>query len=445
MAAAVTARRHGLDVLVIDDQPSPGGQIWRSIEAASTPDHDKVLGPTYVAGRSAAQTFRRCGVRYEPGTQLWQIEPGYKVFVTKNGVARALEARTVVLAAGAMERPVPFPGWTLPGVMTVGAAQIFLKGARQIPIDPVWVVGCGPLPLLYLTQLVRAGGKIAGFLDTTPPGQWRAAVRHLPGALRATSDLLKGLAWQRMLRKAKVETVKHVVDVEAIGVDRVQALRYRTADGSETTSPANVVLVHEGVVPNVYAALSLKCDVEWNDVQDSFRPTLDAWGESSKEDLFIAGDGAGIAGAKAAELRGELAALRIASRLGRLSEESLGRDARPVRRKLQRELAVRPFLDAMFRPRRQIFQPADDTIVCRCEEITAREVRTMGALGNPGPNQLKSFTRAGMGACQGRQCGASITRILAAAQGRTPEEVGTLSIRPPLKPVTLGELASLDA
>jgi NADPH-dependent 2,4-dienoyl-CoA reductase/sulfur reductase-like enzyme len=161
-------------------------------------------------------------------------------------------------------------------------------------------------------------------------------------------------------------------------------------------------------------------------------------------DLFIAGDGAGIAGAKAAQLRGELAALRVAVKLGRATEDVAAAAARPIRRKLDRELAVRPFLDALFRPRPQVFAPVDETIVCRCEEVRAGEIRALATIGRPGPNQIKAATRAGMGPCQGRQCGYTVTRILAAAQNRPPSDVGFLNIRPPLKPVTLGELASLD-
>jgi NADPH-dependent 2,4-dienoyl-CoA reductase/sulfur reductase-like enzyme len=173
-------------------------------------------------------------------------------------------------------------------------------------------------------------------------------------------------------------------------------------------------------------------------------PRLDAWGESSQNNVFIAGDGAGIAGAKAAQLRGELAALRIAVKLARLSEAGAALEARPIRRRLAHELAVRPFLDALYKPRAEIFAPTDETIVCRCEEITARAIRELAGAGQPGPNQIKSFTRAGMGPCQGRLCGYTVTRILAEAQHRPVADVGFFHVRPPLKPVTLGELACLQ-
>jgi len=444
MAAAVAARRHGLSVLVVDDQPAPGGQIWRAVETVAATPRGARLGAAYLSGAERAAAFRACGASYEPGSQLWQIEPGLRAFLTRAGKARTVTAKAIILATGAQERPVPFPGWTLPGVLTVGAAQILLKTADQVPEQPVWIAGSGPLPLLYMTQLLAAGGTIAGFLDTTPQGRIRAALPHLPRALGGLGDLAKGLAWTWALKRAGVAIIRHVTEIEAGGEGKLQTLRYRTEDGQEATVPAEVLLVHEGVVPSIHAPLALGCAVEWHPLQQCYVPTLDAWGETSQPGIFVAGDGAGIGGAAAAELRGSLAGLRAAVKLGGLADAAAEAEAQPLRRRLARALALRPFLDTLFAPRPQMFAPADAAIVCRCEEITAGEIRSRAALGRPGPNQLKAFTRAGMGPCQGRQCGYSVMHIVAAAQQRPVGEVGFYRVRPPLKPVTLGELASLD-
>lgn len=441
MAAAIAARRHGLKVMVVDDQPVPGGQIWRSVEL--TTSRDEILGPSYVDGRAVAAAFRASGAIYRPGAQLWQIEPGFHAFLSQDGQVETVQARAVILATGAQERPVPFPGWTLPGVLTVGAAQILLKTAGQIPTKPVWIAGSGPLPLLYAVQLLRGGGRIAGYLDTTPPGQWRAALQHLPGALRAWSDLLKGLAWTASLHVSKTPVLQGVTEIEAFGHDRIETLRFRSAGGAHQSVEAETLLVHEGVVPNLHAALSLDCSVSWDPAQDCFKPVTDSWGETSQPGVFVAGDGAGIGGAKAAKLRGELAAIGIAVKLGFVDPGDVAVGVLGVRGKLARELAARPFLDAMFRPRAEIFAPADNTIVCRCEEITAGQIRAAASVGRPGPNQVKAASRAGMGPCQGRQCGYTVTRILSVAQNRAPSDVGFYHVRPPLKPVTLGELAQL--
>jgi NADPH-dependent 2,4-dienoyl-CoA reductase/sulfur reductase-like enzyme len=444
MAAAVAARRHGLTILVVDDQPAPGGQIWRAVETVAATPRGARLGAAYRSGAERAAAFRACGATYEPRSQLWHIETGFRAFLTREGQARVVAAKAVILATGAQERPVPFPGWTLPGVLTVGAAQILLKTANEVPEKPVWIAGSGPLPLLYITQLLAAGGKIAGFLDTTPAGRMGAALPHLPRALSSLGDLAKGLAWTLALKRARVPVIRHVTELVAAGEGKLQTLRYRTEHGREDSAAAEVLLVHEGVVPGIHASLALGCAVEWHAIQQCYVPKLDAWGESSQPGVFVAGDGAGIGGAKAAELRGQLAGLKAAVKVGCLGKAAAEDEARPLRRRLARALALRPFLDTLFAPRPQLFAPADATIVCRCEEITAGDIRSRAALGRPGPNQLKAFTRAGMGPCQGRQCGYPVMHIVAAAQQRPVGDVGFYRIRPPLKPVTLGELASLD-
>jgi NADPH-dependent 2,4-dienoyl-CoA reductase/sulfur reductase-like enzyme len=160
--------------------------------------------------------------------------------------------------------------------------------------------------------------------------------------------------------------------------------------------------------------------------------------------IYVAGDGAGIGGAPAAALRGEIAAIGAAAKLGRIDQGTAVAAAAPIRARLRRALATRPMLDALYRPRPTVLTPENDTIVCRCEEVTAGQIRTAAEVGIAGPNQVKTFTRCGMGPCQGRQCGHSVSAILARATGATMDEIGFYRIRPPLKPITLGELASIE-
>lgn len=444
LAAALRARAAGLDTLVVDEQPAPGGQIWRGIEAAMRRKAGPDLGRDYRAGAGLVEAFRASGVRYRPGTQLWQIEPGFVAYGSCEGRSERIETRSVLIAHGAQERPAPFPGWTLPGVMTVGAAQILLKTVAQVPEAPVWIAGCGPLVLLYARQLLDAGGTIAGILDTAPRFNRFAALRHLPAALRNAGELLKGLGWLNDLRRAGVPIVRGVSGIEALGGEALERVRYRSAAGEDHTVEARVLLVHEGVIPSIHMPLLLGCAYAWRENQMCFAPTLDVWGESSVERIFVAGDAAGIGGATAARLKGDIAALGIAARLGALDRADAGRQAAPLRAELARTLATRPLLDALYRPRQEILTPADDTVVCRCEEVTARQIRDASRVGISGPNQVKAFIRCGMGPCQGRQCGPTVSAILSQAAGVSMDEVGFYRIRAPLKPLTLGEMAAIE-
>jgi NADPH-dependent 2,4-dienoyl-CoA reductase/sulfur reductase-like enzyme len=197
-------------------------------------------------------------------------------------------------------------------------------------------------------------------------------------------------------------------------------------------------------VPNTQAARSIDIPHRWDDTQYCFVPVCDKWGRTAVSTVFIAGDGAGIGGAKAAALAGEIAALEIACDLDKIAKRDRDAAARPLRRALGAERAARPFIDSAYPPYAGALAPADDTIVCRCEEVTAGDIRRTAGLGCLGPNQAKAFVRAGMGPCQGRYCGLSVTQILSNTNGISPEATGYYRIRPPLKPVTLGEIAALS-
>lgn len=439
MAAAMQLAGLGLSPLVIDEQPMPGGQIWRASEGARPDAVRRALGPDYAQGAGRVAEFRNSGVDYLPGTRMWHLEPGFQVFMSRDGAAFSRSCRAVLLATGAQERPVPLPGWTLPGVMTVGAAQILLKTSAQIPDQPVWIAGSGPLPLLYIRQLLAVGGKVAGYLDTTPRGGAGRALPHAAAAWRGRGDLLKGLKWLRELRRAGLRWLRGVGDIRALGEERIEAVCYTTPDGQLHREPASVLLLHEGVVPSIHATLAMNCDHLWSDAQGCFVPQVDAWGMTSVEGLYLAGDGAGIAGAPAAEARGRIAALGIAQWLGHRLPEGAEPAARAA---LARALASRPVIDALYPPPDDDI--ADEAVVCRCEELTAGEIRAAARLHRGGPNQVKAYTRCGMGPCQGRQCGYSVNRLLAAEYGKSRAETGFFRIRPPLKPVSLGELAALQ-
>lgn len=441
MAAAVELSSLGVATLVVDEQPLPGGQIWRAAELPRGDAVASALGADYAAGAGQVARFRASGADYLPETRMWHVEPGFRAFMSRGGKAFSAEFRAVLLATGAQERPVPRAGWTLPGVMTVGAAQILLKTSAQIPERPVWIAGSGPLPLLYMRQLLALGGTVAGYLDTTPPGAVGRVMPHLAGALRGRAELRKGLEWLRGLRETGLRTHRAVGEVKALGNGRLEAISFVTRAGRRRHEPASVLLLHEGLVPSIHATLALNCEHEWSVAQGCFQPRTDAGGMTSLEGLYVAGDSAGIAGAAAAGARGRIAAQAIARRLGRQVPPAA---AAAARRELRRATAARGFLDALYPPPSHVAGIADDVVICRCEELTAGEIRAAARVHRGGPDHVKAHTRCGMGPCQGRQCGYPIGQILAREYGQAPAEIGFFRIRPPLKPLTLGELAWME-
>jgi len=202
------------------------------------------------------------------------------------------------------------------------------------------------------------------------------------------------------------------------------------------------VLLHQGVVPDVNLAGAAGCALAWNELQACFAPVVDTWGGTSVPGLFVAGDGAGIAGALAAEARGRLAALAAANAVGRIDGSARERAAQRPLRELAHALRGRRFLDVLYRPPEAFRVPTGATLACRCEEIPAAAIVQLARDGCAGPNQMKAFTRCGMGPCQGRFCGLTVTEIIARTQSRPSAEVGFLRSRFPSKPVALADVAA---
>jgi NADPH-dependent 2,4-dienoyl-CoA reductase/sulfur reductase-like enzyme len=439
MAGATTLAELGLKVVLLDEQGSPGGQIYRGISLAPLSRRD-MLGPDYAQGNELAQALTSSSVRYEKGASVWQVTRERQVSYLRDGRLHTLDAKAVLLATGAMERPFPIPGWTLPGVMSAGAAQILLKSAGLAPGEPVVLAGCGPLLYLLGWQYLRAGVAIKALVDTTRPEDYWRARRHLFAALRAWPYLRKGLDLMRSLRSAGIAHYSAAEQLAVEGEEVAQALTFTVA-GKPQRIASRCVLLHQGVVPNIQFSQSLRARHVWDSAQLCFTPVSDIWGELDVPGVFTAGDGAGIGGALAAALQGQLTALGIAGQLKTLSEAQRDYRAEPLRLKLAANLRIRPFLDALYQAKEENRIPADGVMVCRCEEVTAGDLRSFVALGCSGPNQAKSFGRCGMGPCQGRMCGLTVTEVIAKARGVSAAEVGYYRIRPPIKPITLGELA----
>jgi NADPH-dependent 2,4-dienoyl-CoA reductase/sulfur reductase-like enzyme len=446
MAAAVEAKALGLGVLVLDENAVPGGQIYRNVEAVARRGGEvwDLLGDSYQHGLGLATAFRDSEIDYRSGATVWQVNTDGTLAFSCDGAAKTMRAKRIIVATGAMERAVPIPGWTLPGVMGAGAAQTLLKSAAAIPDGKIVLAGSGPLLLLVAQQLIDAGADVSAVLETTRKSNYIAAAPYFPAALRAASDLKRGVAMRRVIRRQGVRVLNGIRSLRAEGEACLSSVRYETGGASESLD-ANTLLLHEGVVPNVQITRQMRCEHEWYGPQRYWRPVLDRWGATSVDCLAVAGDGGGIFGAKSAAAAGRLAALDSAFRLGTLNENQRDEKARPWVSEKSRNNSIRPLLDRLFAPPAWIVNPPDDeTIICRCEEVSAGEIRECVALGAMGPNQMKAFARCGMGPCQGRMCGLSVVETIAAARGLTPEETGYYRIRAPIKPLTLGELAALE-
>ncbi len=443
MAAAAEAAAFGAASVVFDEQPAPGGQIYRAVETPAAVDR-AVFGPDYWHGSKLTKTLRDSGADYVPGATVWQVSPTREIGVTVDGSAMLLTADQVIVATGALERPFPVPGWTLPSVMTAGSAQVLLKSAA-LAADGAVFAGTGPLLYLVVWQYLQAGVAVKAVLDTTPRSNYFRAARHLAGALRAPQYLIKGIQLLRGINKAGVPLIRGVTDLRMLGEDAVSAVEYQRG-GDWQRIEADQVFLHQGVVPNVNLSYSIGCGHTWNEAQLCWQAITDLWGESTVEGIAIAGDGAGINGALAAEHQGRIAGLGALYRIGTIGAHERDRRAAPARAGLTAERRIRPFLETLYRPVKCFrVPPHDETVVCRCEEVNVTAIRKAVAVGCVGPNQLKSFSRCGMGPCQGRLCGLTVSELIADLTDLPVSEIGYYRLRPPIKPLLLEELAELQA
>ncbi len=440
MSAALTGAALGLRTVLLDEQARAGGQIYRNV-AVARPFLSRLLGADYVHGRSLVSRLADAAVDVRHDALVWDIDRDLTVTGSQAGQVFQLRAAQVIAATGAIERASPMPGWTLPGVLNAGAAQIALKTSSAIPAGRVLLAGGGPLLLLVANQLLDTGAEVVGLVETSPGRNRWNALRYLPAALGASSYLIKGLRMTWRLRQARLPWFTQVTDMRIEGGERVEAVSFNAA-GARQRIGADVVLLHHGVVPNTQLSRLMRVAHDWDAAQLAWRPRVDAWGLTSHPGLRVAGDATSIAGALAAEASGALAALGAASAVGKISGQQRDERAQSLRRELRAQLRLRPFLDALYQPPAWLQQPADDTVVCRCEEVTAGRIREMARLGCQGPNQTKAFSRCGMGPCQGRMCGIAVTQILAAELGKSPDEVGAYRIRAPLKPVPMASIAA---
>jgi NADPH-dependent 2,4-dienoyl-CoA reductase/sulfur reductase-like enzyme len=441
MSAACEARKWGLSVVLLDEQSTLGGQIYRSVDIASS-RRRTVLGEDYVSGGEITRAFAASGAQHITEAAVWNVGRDMTVNYVSRGANKSVRGSFIVLASGAMERPFPIAGWTLPGVMGAGAAQILYKNSGALPSQPVVLAGCGPLLLLLANQYLTAGVKLKALVQTTALSDYVRASPRFGGAVKGWADIRKGLTMLRSLKQNKVPVFSGATRMAVEGKLKAEGLRF-THKGVEKVIESPLILLHQGVVPNTQITWSLRTKHAWNEAQLCWVPVADAYGEIEHSGIYIAGDSRGIVGAKAAALQGRLAAIAIANKVQSVGLVARSRDERTVRAELNARTSIRPLLDSLYRPTNENRIPRDDSVViCRCEEVTAGQIRKYVSDGCVGPNQTKAFGRCGMGPCQGRLCGLTVTELIADARNVPPCEVGYFRIRPPLKPITMGELAA---
>ena len=440
MQAALTARRHGLRVALVDEGQRPGGQVYRAPSGPTGDVHNKDL----ARGERLRRDIAACGAAVLSRHSAWAAGADRRVECLAPDGPVSLQASALILATGTTERVIPMPGMTLPGVIGLAAATILLKAHGVVPGSPAVIAGVGPLLYAVAAAIRRAGGHVAAVVDLLHPAEWAAA---LPG-LASRPDLLgRGLAWMAGLRAGGVPihhratlTAIHgdtsVAEVEIAGV----AADWSLLGQRRRTIPAGSVAIGHGLSPASDFARLLGVPHRFAADRGGWVPEL-APDRRAAEGIYIAGDCAGISGAAAAEFAGMLAGLSAARDLGALEPKRYAALARPVQRRLRRAERFGSTISRLMTLRPGLARSvAPDTVVCRCEDIARAAIDRAAGEGARHVNQLKSTTRCGMGPCQGRSCADAVAEILAADAGLRREQVGQWTARVPLRPIPLAAL-----
>lgn len=443
LAAAIQASSRGCRVTVLDEARLPGGQIYRQADKA-------LSGTDYAEAtelRRKNQLLERFagaahGLRYRPGCAVYAVFPNREVHFLDGAQTEVVQPDAIILATGVREIAIPFPGWTLPGVMYAGGAQSILKSQRVLPGKRAVIAGCGPLPVVVAAQLLRAGGEVAALASLRTPA---AMLADLPAAWHGRSILAEGARYAWTVLRAGVSRLTGHVPVRAIGTQSLEAVVLARADSEGRILPdtereiaCDLLAVNYGFAANSELAAMAGASMRRNPVS-GWVPVADAFGRTSTAGVFVAGDGAGLRGALVAECEGTIVGA-AAAQPDKVTEfpgdpvlaAALARRQRyeKFQSAVRRSLHVPPGLWSIA---------AGETTLCRCENVSVSEVLDVLKEGHRSLNAVKRNVRAGMGWCGGRNCLHAVSALAELHTNAAPVEM--MTPRPMARPVPFAALA----
>lgn len=444
LSAALSASEAGARVLVLDEYAQPGGQFYKQLASGFSVKDGARLPYDYTKGDVLLGRVRAAKIEILNDALVWGSFEANVLNVRHAREMGSVRFGALVVASGAYERAAAFPDWDLPGVMTPGGAQTLVKTQRVLPGKRIVLAGSGPFLMPVATTLIEAGANIVGIYEATTPAEWAS---HAPRLWGHWARMGEALRYWRTIRGAAVPVHFGHVVVRAEGKDSVERVVLARCDrdgrvvGSEQVVEADTLCASYGFVPQVQVTRMLNCDHRYDERKGGWVPVHDDAMQTSVTGIYVAGEVAGIGGAHAAMAEGTLAGLSAARHLGKNARAEYVASARRDRAK-HRAFAslVADVFAAKPRVRDLI---TDDTLVCRCEEVHAREVRAAAREWGANVNFIKGVTRCGMGYCQGRICGPLVEAITADTLGVPAGSVDAFHVRAPLKPMTVRELASL--
>lgn len=451
-AAALAAASAGLSVTLLEESDQAGGQVYRALPRAFAVNDAEALGPEYAAGETLRAALRQSTIDCRFGRRVWLLrrdaEAGFVIDAACDRAAERYAARALILCTGTTERTIPFAGSAQPGVIGLAAATILLKSQKMLPGRRTLVAGSGPLLAAVAAGIVKGGGEVAAVVDLNGRADWAKAGFGMMGR----PDLLfRGAGWMRMIRGKGVPWLwRHAITsaegdetgVRVATVAPVDSGGHVIAGAKPLRFEVDAVTVGHGLVPATEFVRALDARLEWNADNSCWQPVKDDCGRTSVAGLYVAGDGAAVAGAAAAEVSGHIAGLAVAADMA----SGAGKDIAPQLRRKQRA-AVRFGRASVGLTRLReglVAGMPPQTVVCRCEDVTRATLDEAFREGARNIGQIKAWTRCGMGPCQGRMCGETLS-ALAATHGIARDTFSPMVGRSPARPVEIGVITGVPA
>ncbi len=440
IGAALAATELGLRTAILDRAPDGGGQVYRSSLTLPQPGYksaEKGIRLRQALAASSAKVFFDC--------RVWSVRRDFRVDGIDPEGKKTWKPKSIIAAIGTTERVIPFSGWTTPGVYGHAATTILLKSQSILPGNNSVVAGSGPLLAAVAYGIIAGGGNVAAIIDIAGRGEWLASI---PALLSRSEDLRRGLKWIREIRRAKIPILyRHSVlavnpreDGLEVIAQPVDSNGQCIVSGQTQTITADSLSIGNGLTPSTELTRLLGAEHVFVAEAGGWIPSLDSRQRTTISGLYAAGDGAGITGADAALTEGKIAGYTVALDMNRIDASEHERLISPLIARLMKVSRAGRRMAQMMAPRPgQISDIKPETVVCRCEDITRQEIDAAIDNGASDINQLKSWTRCGMGPCQGRTCGDVVASIVAARCGGR-EKVGCWSPRIPLTALSMDEL-----
>ena len=448
MNAAIEAVRRGCSVTVIDEGARAGGQIFRQ----STVGFETGVGlPAELQRKTTLlSSFSTIVDRidYLKNHTAYALFEGPELHVSSDETSQILKPDVVVLAAGVCERGIPFPGWTLPGVVYAGGAQALLKMQGVKIGQRVVIAGAGPLPIVVAAQLVKAG---VGVVKVALLHPWWSML-FKPYALWAGRTIVQeGWQYLNVLRQHNVEVLSRYVPLRAIGQDHIESIQLIAHDGTGKAVPGteqriecDALGINYGFTVNSELAAMAGVSMQYHTQRGGWVPVVDRYCRSSLPGILVAGDGAGLRGAWVAQAEGRIAGAMAACYYDERKKNHLERELFACFRERQRHESFQQAVQESLHLPSGVWSWADDdTIVCRCESVNKKRIDRAIAEGHTSMNGIKRNTRVGMGWCGGRMCMQNVAAYI--GSGRIPVDFEPMTPRPLARPVSLRALKDQHA